>query len=227
MKGCKGSFTLIFAVPLLQLVCGCASQTSAPGVEAAVNLPPLQQLIAGNERYAAGHPLHPNQSPDRRTEVAGGQHPIAIIVSCSDSRVPPEIVFDQGLGDVFVVRTAGEVVDDQAVGSIEYAVEHLHARLIVVLGHDQCGAVKAAVDGGDAPGHISSVVNAIEPAVEKARHEPGDLLDNAINENVLLVTSQLKTSKPILSHEVDTAGLQVVGARYSLESGTVQWLSQP
>jgi carbonic anhydrase len=221
MKTFNRFFAFALFVSMLQLVCGCASQK--PATDEA----PLQQLIDGNQRYAAGHPLHPNQDADRRTEVAGGQHPIAIVVGCSDSRVPPEIVFDQGLGDIFVVRVAGNVVDDQALGSIEYAVEHLHVHLIVVLGHEKCGAVAAAVEGGEAPGHIASIVEAIQPAVEKARTEPGDLLDNAINENVLRVVQQIKTSQPILAHEVQADGLTVVGARYNLAPGTVQWLSQP
>jgi len=227
MKTRRELLAVAFAVSLLQLACGCASQQSAPDTDAAAPQTPLQQLIAGNQRYAGGHPLHLHQDTDRRTELAGGQHPIAIVVGCSDSRVPPEIVFDQGLGDIFVVRVAGNVVDDQAIGSIEYAVEHLHTHLIVVLGHEKCGAVQAAVAGGEAPGHIGSIVRAIEPAVEKARHEPGDLLDNAVNENVLRVVDEIKTSEPILAHEVQTGDLTVLGARYNLAPGTVQWLSQP
>jgi carbonic anhydrase len=238
MKNRLEWLALIFAVSSLQLIGGCASQPATPAMPAnepaATAAPqttapqtPLQQLIAGNERYATGHLLHPRLDEDRRTEVAQGQHPIAIVVGCSDSRVPPEIVFDQGLGDIFVVRLAGNVVDDLALGSIEYAVEHLHAHLIVVLGHDKCGAVQAAVTGGDAPGHIGSILHAIAPAVEKARHETGDLLDNAVNENVLRVVNQIKTSAPILAHEVETNQLTVVGARYKLAPGAVQWLSQP
>ena len=223
----KGQLLIALTISMLQLVCGCASQKSVPANEAVAGQTALQQLVAGNERWAEGHPLHPRQDIDRRTEVAGGQHPIAVVVGCSDSRVPPEIVFDQGLGDIFVVRVAGNVVDEQALGSIEYAVEHLHVHLIVVLGHEKCGAVQAAVAGGEAPGHIGSVVKAIEPAVEKARDEPGDLLDNAINENVLRVVEQIKTSEPILAHEVENDGLKVLGARYNLAPGTVQWLSKP
>jgi len=215
----------LLGVAVLQIAGACSAQGGAAANQVAVAQTPLQQLIAGNERYASGHPLHPHQDVDRRTEVASGQHPIAIVVGCSDSRVPPEIVFDQGLGDIFVVRTAGEVVDDQALGSIEYAVEHLHVHLIVVLGHENCGAVAAAVAGGEAPGHIGSVVAAIEPAVEKARHEPGNLLENAIDENVRLVVGKIESSGPILSHEVASGELKVVGARYDLGPGTVEWLT--
>ncbi len=208
----------------LLIACGCASQ-SAPAHDAAANQTPIQQLIAGNERFASGHPLHLNQDSDRRTDVAAGQHPFAVIVGCSDSRVPPEIVFDQGLGDLFVVRVAGNVVDAQALGSIEYAVEHLGVHLVVVLGHDKCGAVAAAVSGEEMPGNIGSITQAIEPSVEKARLEPGDLLDNAINENVLRVVYQIKSTDPILEHEVHAKNLTVLGARYNLSAGTVQWLT--
>ena len=110
----------------------------------------LQTLLDGNKRFVAGQARHPNQSSERLAEVTRGQRPIAIVVSCSDSRIPPEIVFDQGLGDIFVVRTAGHVLDDAALASIEYAAEHLHVPLAVALGHQDCGAVKAAVGGGDA-----------------------------------------------------------------------------
>jgi carbonic anhydrase len=219
---------LLTALCLLTiLLCGCTFRMDQEPTDLAVCQSPLQSLIDGNQRFASGHPLHQNQDSQRRSDVAGEQHPFAIVVGCSDSRVPPEIIFDQGLGDLFVVRSAGNIVDDQALGSIEYAVEHLHAHVIVVLGHDNCGAVKAAVDGGDVPGHIGSITAAIAPAVETARHDPGDLLDNAINENVLRVVNQIKTSEPILSHEVEAGQLTVVGARYNLSTGTVRWLTEP
>src|SRR5216110_584585 len=130
----------------------------------------ISKLKEGNGRYAGGNLQHPGQTTERRAELANTQHPFATIVSCSDSRVPPEIVFDQGLGDLFVVRVAGNVIDDHALGSIEYAVDHLGVRLIVVLGHQSCGAVQAARETiaakSKAPGHIQSLVTAIRPAVE-------------------------------------------------------------
>lgn len=226
MKLLKKLFAIAYTITFLQLAYGCASQQAASENQPSSDLTPIQRLIAGNERYASGHPLHLHQDVDRRTEVAAGQHPIAVVVGCSDSRVPPEIVFDQGLGDIFVVRVAGNVVDDQALGSIEYAVEHLGAHLIVVLGHEKCGAVQAAVDGGEVPGHIDSIVQAIKPAVDQARSQPGNLLDNAINANVLRVVYEIRHSQPILEHEVHSGGLKVVGARYNLAAGTVQWLTQ-
>jgi carbonic anhydrase len=207
LAGCHGSTSIQAADPVL------ASTTASP----------LDELKAGNARFVAGQATHGNQDADRRSQVAAGQEPFAIIVGCSDSRVPPEIVFDQGLGDLFVVRVAGNVVDDHALGSIEYAVEHLHVPLIVVLGHDKCGAVQAAVSGGEAEGHVQSLVDAIAPAVAEAKTEPGDLLDNAINANVRHVVYEIRHSEPILEHEVEAGKVQVVGARYRLDSGEVVW----
>jgi len=181
----------------------------------------VQRLLEGNKRFADGKPSHPNQTFERREHAAKGQHPFAVVVSCSDSRVPPEIIFDQGIGDLFVVRVAGNILDDAGLGSIEYAAEHLHVSLIMVLGHERCGAVEAAVKGGEAPGHIKSLVGAIQPAVEKARGEHGDLAENAMRTNVKMVVDHLKASKPILEHLVHNGTLTVVGARYDLDDGQV------
>lgn len=181
----------------------------------------VQKLLDGNKRYVDGKPSHPNQTPERRRHVAKGQHPFAVVVCCSDSRVPPEIIFDQGIGDLFVVRVAGNIVDDAGLGSIEYAAEHLHVSLIVVLGHERCGAVEAAVKGGEAPGHIKSLLETIRPAVEKAKGKPGDLAENAMRTNVKMVVDHLKASKPILEHLVHKGTLTVVGARYDLDDGMV------
>ena len=180
-----------------------------------------QKLIDGNERYVNAKLYHPNQTGQRRTEVAKGQHPFAAIVSCSDSRVPPEIIFDQGLGDLFVIRLAGNILDDAALGSLEYAVEHLGVKYIMVLGHERCGAVDATVKGGEVPGHISSLVKAIQPAVEKVKNQPGDLLDNAVRANVTMVVQQLKSSGPILEELVKKGDLTIAGARYDLDDGEV------
>jgi len=154
-----------------------AADPAAPSVPADEA---LSRLKAGNERFAqskvsAGQPV-----AARRAATAQTQHPFAIIVGCADSRTAPEIIFDQGIGDLFVVRTAGNLVDDYALGSIEYAVEHLGSRLIVVLGHERCGAVTAALAGGSAPGHIESLVRAIQPAVAASKEMKGDPLANAV-----------------------------------------------
>jgi len=180
-----------------------------------------QKLMDGNKRYVEAGPLHPGQTAERRAEVARGQHPFAVIVSCADSRVPPEILFDQGLGDLFVIRLAGNILDDAALGSLEYAVEHLGVKYIMVLGHERCGAVEAAVKGGKAPGHIGSLIKAIQPAVDKARSQPGELLDNAVRANVTMVVRQVKSSAPILKERVEKGDLTVVGARYDLDDGVV------
>ena len=184
----------------------------------------LQRLIDGNRRYIKQKSSHPNQAMERRREIVEGQNPFAVIIGCSDSRVPPEIIFDQGLGDLFVVRVAGNILDDVVLGSVEYAVEHLGVKLIVVLGHTKCGAVTAATKGGEPSGHTSSLMDAIKPAVERAKNQPGDLLDNAIKSNVEITVSQLKSSKPILVEHIKTGKLQVIGAIYDLVSGVVDVL---
>lgn len=184
----------------------------------------LQKLKEGNLRYATNGAIHPNMGLQRRAEVESKQQPFAVVLACADSRVSPEILFDQGLGDLFVVRVAGNVVDNPGLGSIEYAVEHLHASLVIVMGHQNCGAVKATLEGGHAPGHIHSLIRAIEPAIKATKGQPGDPLDNAIRENVQSVVKQLSRAEPILSGHKKAGKLQIVGARYDLHSGLVEFL---
>lgn len=184
----------------------------------------LAQLKAGNARFVSGNLSHPHQSSARRTKLVEGQHPFAIILGCADSRTAPEVVFDQGLGDLFVVRTAGNVVDDVALGSIEYAAEHLGASLIVVLGHENCGAVKATLDGGDLPGHLPAIANAIRPAVRASAKRSGNALDNAVIENARLEAERIAHSKPILRKLVEQGKVRVVSARYDLHTGRVVFL---
>ena len=186
----------------------------------------LQQLMEGNLRYAQGNASHPHQSLEQRAELVSGQHPFAVILGCSDSRIPPELIFDQGLGDIFVIRTAGEVVDNASLASIEYAVEHLDVPLVVVLGHDSCGAVTAAVQGGEAEGHLGSLMDFIRPAVEQAREagEGSDLLNGSIDNNVFNIVEALKSSQPVLSEKVEAGELMILGARYRLDSGLVEIL---
>jgi len=183
-----------------------------------------QKLIDGNRRYVDAKLSHPNQTAQRRTEVAKGQHPFAAILSCSDSRVPPEIIFDQGLGDLFVVRVAGNILDDAALASLEYAVDHLGVKYIMVLGHERCGAVEATLKGGEAHGHIGSLVKAIQPAVDKAKNQPGDPLANAVRANVAMVVQLLKSSAPMLGKLVKKGDLTVAGAVYDLDNGVVSIL---
>ena len=187
----------------------------------------ISKLKEGNGRYVSGNLQHPGQTVERRTELAKTQHPFATILSCSDSRVPPEIIFDQGLGDLFIVRVAGNVINDEGLGSIEYSVDHLGTRLILVLGHQSCGAVDAAMKTiaakGRAPGHIESLVTAIKPAVEATAK--GDL-DATIKANVKNVVQALRSSTPILKGEVDSGKIQVIGGYYSLDTGAVTFLDQ-
>jgi carbonic anhydrase len=185
----------------------------------------LKQLIAGNKRYVASRQLHPNQSHQRRTELSNAQQPFAVILGCADSRVPPEVIFDSGLGDLFVVRIAGHVMNDFVLGSIEYAANHLHAPLIMVLGHSKCGSIQAAISGVGVVGHISCVIEAIQPALYEAQGQPGDLVNNAARANTKIITEQLKCSKPVLSTLVRQGKLKVIPAFYDLDTGLVEILS--
>ncbi len=187
-----------------------------------------QRLLAGNARFVAGTSQHPHQNSVRRTETASGQKPFAIVVGCADSRTSPELLFDQGIGDLFVVRLAGNIVDDAALGSVEFAVAKLGAKLIVVLGHEKCGAVSAAVDavkGAAAPpGHIGAVVEAIKPAAASVHGQAGDAVENAVKANVRNVVERLKNASPVLAPHLKSGELSVVGAHYDLDDGKVEQL---
>jgi carbonic anhydrase len=180
----------------------------------------LGRLKAGNERFALSKMSAEKPVAARRMETAQSQRPFAIVVGCADSRTTPEIIFDQNIGDLFVVRTAGNLVDDYALGSIEYAVEHLGARLIVVLGHERCGAVSAALDGPSAPGHINSLVRDIQPAVAAGKGKEGDALVNAVHENDALVAAKIRKQAEFgeLAPQV-----KVVEGYYNLDTGRVEW----
>lgn len=182
-----------------------------------------KRLVDGNRRFVTGKVVHPNQSMARIEETAGGQHPFAVVVTCSDSRVPPEILFDQGLGDLFVIRSAGEVVTEVELGSIEYAVEHLGTTYVVVLGHERCGAVDATLKGGDLPPNIEAIAAQIRPAVQAARFFPGNVLDNAVRENAKLVLAKIKGST-LLGEAVAAGHLGLQAAYYDLDTGLVSAL---
>lgn len=212
------------------LILTCLRCSASASAEATTKLPPdaaLEKLVQGNRDFVAGTPRHPDQEVTRRTALAKGQHPFAIVLTCADSRVSPELYFDQGLGDLFVLRNAGNVLDEHIIGSIEYAVEHLGARLLIVVGHSQCGAVAAAVAGGHAPGHIQSIVDAIEPAVQAVAHEAGDKIDNVVRTNARFVAFRLAKTGPILAKAVLSGELRVVAARYDLETGKIELLDMP
>jgi len=185
----------------------------------------LKELIAGNRRYVALKQRHPNQTPRRRAELSNTQQPFAVILGCSDSRVPPEVIFDCGLGDLFTVRIAGHVMNDMVLGSIEYAANHLHAPLIMVMGHSKCGAIQAAIKGFNGEGHVACLTEAIQPALHEAKEQPGDLANNAARANTKIVTEQLKCSKPVLSKLVNKGKLNIVPAFYDLDTGVVEIIS--
>ena len=206
---------------------------SAAGLPAEARDPDsvLARLLEGNKRFASGQLVHPGRQPADFAALAAGQSPVAIIVGCADSRVAPELVFDQGVGDLFVVRVAGNIVSGAGPtvkGSIEFAVAELGARLIMVLGHEACGAVKAAVAHIDAndtlPGAIRDLVEFIRPAAAAVRGKPGDKLENAIKANVAMGVERLKGLDPILAVLVKKGDLKVVGAVYKLRTGVVELL---
>lgn len=185
----------------------------------------LGKLLKGNRRFVDASMLHPDQDRKARQRLSQGQNPFAVVLSCSDSRLPPEVIFDQGLGDLFVVRVAGNVVDRDGLGSIEYAVGHLETPLVIVLGHQNCGAVSATLEVLRPPytpphGAMNSLVEAITPAVGIAGNRPGDLLDNTIRANAELARDQIKESAE-LEGLIASGALQVVAGYYSLDSGTV------
>jgi carbonic anhydrase len=186
----------------------------------------LSRLMEGNRRYSQHKEQHPDETLARRKELETGQHPFAVILSCSDSRVAPELIFDQGLGALFVIRVAGNIAADDGLGSVEYAVEHLHTKLIVVLGHEKCGAVTAAVEGGNVPGHLSSLVSAIRPAVEETRGAPGDQVHNCMIANARRIADQIRHSEPVLAEFIAKEGVKVVAAYYSLDSGKITLLQE-
>lgn len=179
----------------------------------------MNYLKEGNARYVQEKMLHPNQNSKTRKDIAPSQKPKAVVLSCSDSRLPPEIIFDQGLGDLFVVRVAGNVLNKENLGSIEYAVEHLGVKDIVVIGHSRCGAVTAAVKGGEVHGPVKSIINALEPAVKEAKKQQCgkcDLVELASHINVKNIVKELG------SH----FKANVFGAYYDLDSGKVEFLEE-
>jgi carbonic anhydrase len=186
-----------------------------------------EKLIAGNERFTAGKPGAKDLGSTRRQDLSdNGQHPLALVVCCSDSRVPPELIFDQGLGDLFVVRTAGNVVDDVALGSIEYGAEHLHIPLIVVLGHEKCGAVKATVDSARAHEHVHGCIKSITDKIKKSLDKVGDTLnvyEDCTNENIRSTMNEISANK-IVGALIREGNTKVVGAKYGISTGKVTFM---
>ncbi len=191
----------------------------------------LDLLKEGNRSFITDAPFRRQATDrDRRIEIARGQTPFVVLVGCSDSRVPPELLFGRGLGELFIVRNAGNTVDSTAMGSIEYGVAELGVPLIVVLGHEKCGAVQAAVtvvkENATFPGSIGKMVEPIVPAVLKAQSQPGDLLDNAVRENVRRTVNRLRTAEALLVDPLKARKLKIVGARYDLANGSVDFFDE-
>ncbi len=179
----------------------------------------LARLREGNARFATSTVSTEKPTAAKRAETAQAQHPFAIVLACADSRTAPEIVFDQNIGDLFVIRTAGNLVDDHALGSIEYAVAHLGARLVVVLGHQRCGAVKAALESGTAPGHVQSLVRDIQPAVKAMKGKDGDATELVAAENARLMAGKIRRDASLgeLAKKV-----RIISGVYDLDTGKVE-----
>lgn len=187
---------------------------------------PLEKLKAGNELFVSGNPAHPHETLQRIKELKKEQHPFVILVSCSDSRIPPELIFDQGLGDIFSIRTAGNIIGEYELGSIEYAVEHLHCKLIVVLGHENCGAIQAYASSQHekpAGGHIQNLINYIA-CEEEEKNIPASQrsnIDILVKANITHCVNLLKSSTPVLKPLVDKQEIKIISAYYDLDNGKV------
>lgn len=214
------------AVPAL--LRSSVTEAASPGSEGPSADEVLRRLLEGNQRFVKGETTGPRRTPEDFRPLAAGQRPGAIIVGCADSRVPPELIFDQGVGDLFIVRVAGNVVGGGGAlvkGSIEYGVAELGVPLVMVLGHSECGAIKAAIkhmDDRDAlPGAIGELVNRLRPAVAKTKGMAGDRLENTIRANVALGVETLRALRPVMAPAVARGRVRVVGAVYDLRTGGV------
>jgi carbonic anhydrase len=183
----------------------------------------LQLLIDGNQRFVNAMRQNPNQSWTRITEVAPSQAPFAAILGCADSRFPPEIIFDRGFGDIFVCRVAGNVATPEEIGSLEFGTLLLGAKVVLVVGHENCGAVKAAITGGSLPGQIGSLTAAIQPAVQSSQNQSGDPVVNAVKANIRLQANRLKAS-PVINQLIQEGKLKIVGGYYDLDTAAVEIL---
>lgn len=209
----------IFLLACIILICSCNRNDSKK------KLSPLEKLKVGNQRFVDGDPVHPNETLQRIRELKKGQHPYVVVVSCSDSRLPPELIFDQGLGDIFTIRTAGNVIGDYELGSIEYAVEHLHCNLVIVLGHESCGAIDAFIssDNEKHQDHIQNIIDYIanedeeKGILDSIKVNP----DLAIRANIKHGVITLQNSEPTLKSRIQNKQLTVIGAYYDLDTGKV------
>jgi len=184
----------------------------------------LHILLEGNKRFIAGKLEHPNHCEESRRLAIQGQIPIATILTCADSRVPPVDIFDQGIGDLFVVRVAGNIIGFHSLGSIEYAVQHLNTPLVIVMGHSCCGAVGAVASEMRLDGHMASFTAPIQTAIKKVKNRPGDLVDNTAKEVAIMIASQIASSEPIIADYVNDGRVKVIPAYYEISTGAVTLL---
>lgn len=204
-----------------------AAEKKAPVAPAEDDITPgkaLQELLDGNDRFVKSKRRNGNQTHSRLLEVAKSQKPFASILGCADSRVPSEIVFDQGLGDLFVCRIAGNIATTQQIGSLEFGSLVLGSKVIMVMGHERCGAVDAAIKGAQVPGRIGSLLEAIKPSVESSKEQSGDKLENACKANILAQVEELKSSS-VLSELIKAEKLKIVGGYYDLDTGKISLVS--
>ncbi|MEM7032627.1 MAG: carbonic anhydrase [Chloroflexota bacterium] len=187
----------------------------------------LNRLMAGNQRYASEESVAPNHSTAYRGGLSSHQNPIAAILACADCQVPPSLIFDQALGDLYVIQVAGNIVDNSILSSLEFAVTQLQVPLIMVLGHAGCHAVSTTLDNEHLPGHLPHVATAIQPAIEYVKYQPGGLVDNTIRTNIHLVNNQLCKSEPVLAPRIATGHLSIVPAYYDSRRGQVEILRNP
>jgi carbonic anhydrase len=218
------TFVLVGTLLSCLIVPGAAIRAADhPAAESVSADEAFHRLASGNARYTHDH-LKTKNFTEERHALAKGQHPYAIVIACADSRVAPEIMFDESLGKLFVIRVAGNVIDPVVLGSVEYAADHLHSHLVVVLGHEGCGAVAAAIEGGTPPPNIAELTKRIAPAVEKTK---GKGSDAAVSENVRLQMRSALAGSRDLTEMTAKKELEIIGAVYHLESGAVEWLSKP
>jgi carbonic anhydrase len=186
----------------------------------------ITELMQGNKRFVKNHLQHPHQDTVQVHRVSGTQHPKAVVLTCADSRVAPEIIFDQGLGDLFVIRNAGNVVDNDVLGSIEYAIEHLGVTTIVVLGHENCGAVTATVNHLNTNNHIMDLERSISPAYKQVENKPGNKIHNTVVQNVAQSINDIKNDKSLLPSNIPMNNISFYGAVYDLATGIVTPVSR-
>ena len=208
--------------------CGCQQKATNNQIDVVTSETALQMLMDGNKRFSMLKPVHPHESIEQLRDVAHGQHPFAVVVCCSDSRVSPELIFDEGIGDLFVIRTAGNVIGGLEIGSIEYAVEHLSVKQVVIMGHEGCGAIEAFTEGGEIPGHIKDIIDSIRQEVEikTIPLNTTNRVDEYVKANVQHGIRQLTLQSKIINEKVKNGLVQITGLRYDLDDLSVTILKQ-